>query len=546
MVDRAKRSRPVASAASSSRIVAAGILASRSLGLVREMLLAALAGTGLAADVVQFALRGPNVLQNLLGEQALSASFIPIYSRMLAEGRESEARRFAGAVFGLLGLVVAALAVGLAVIAPAWVTVFAPGFLGRPEAFGLAVTAIRILLPMSAVLVLSSWCLAVLNSHRRFFLPYFAPVLWNVSLVAALGALAWRVEAPVARTVVLTVAVAALVGGVLQFAVQVPLALRMNGGLDPRPSLGAPGVRPAIRTFLPALLGRGSVQLSGTLDYLLASLLAAGAISALGFAQRLYLLPVALFGTALAVVELPEVSRLDPASGGDESLERLEFGIGQVGFLTVPAAVGFLTLGWLVVAVVYQRGEFVVADTWLVYGVLGTYALGLVASTTSRLVQNVFYAGRDTATPAKRGILRVLVQGSVGGALMLWLDRYSVARLTGDPGDDALRLGAVGLAAGSAVAAWVELGSLVAALRARGAAPAAAPKLPWRRLALFAAVAIAASVLSGLVWLLARELPTILVAILVLPTFIASYLAIAGLLKLPELVAFWGRLRPFG
>ena len=548
MTEAAERSRPLARAAGSSRVVAAGILASRSLGLIREMLLAALAGVGLANDVVQVVMRGPNILQNLLGEQALSASFIPIYSRMLAEGRRSEARRFAGAVFGLLALVAGAVAFGLILIAPAWVTVIATGLRSRPEAFALAVTGTRILLPMTAILVLSAWCLSVLNSHRRFFLPYFAPVLWNVSLVVALAALAWRVDRPGARLVVLTVAVAALIGAVLQLAVQVPLALRMNGGLDPRPSLEAPGVRPAIRAFLPALLGRGSVQLSSYLDIYLALFLAAGGASALGFAQRLYLLPVALFGTAFAVVELPEVSRLDPRDGAGAAFSRLRSAIAQVGFLTVPSAVGFLAVGWLLVAAMYQRWEFGVVDTWLVYWVLAAYSLGLVAATTSRLLQNLFYAGQDTATPAKRGFLRVLVQGAVGGAAMLWLERYRVVDVIGGGDDQTLRLGAVGLALGSAVAAWVELGALQVALRRRSGDPAAdgAPRadIPWRRLVLFTSIALAAAVLAGGVWLLARDLPTLSTAVLVLPTFVAAYLGIAAWSRLPEMVAFRIRLRP--
>jgi putative peptidoglycan lipid II flippase len=543
MSERVARADRETGAGARSHVVAAGILASRLLGLVREVLVAALAGASVATDVLGVVLRGPNILQNLLGEQALSASFIPIYSRMLAEGRERDARRFAGAVFGLLALVAGTLAAALVLIAPAWVTLLAPGFRARPDAFPLAVAATRILLPMTAVLVLSAWCLAVLNSHRRFFLPYFAPVLWNVSLVVALGWLAIRVDRPSARVLVLTVAVAALVGGFLQFLVQLPLALRMNGGLKPRPALDAPGVRPAIRTFGPALLGRGSVQVSGWLDYVLASLLMEGAIAALLFAQRLYLLPVALFGTAIAVVELPELSRLDSARGGEEAGRRVAGAIRQMGFLTVPSAVGFVGLGWLVVAALYQRGAFDVGATWLIYGVLACYALGLIASTTSRLLQNAFYASGDTATPALRGLLRVGVQVAVGGVLMVWLDRYRVAVLAGQETGSPLRLGAVGLAAGSVAGAWVELASLRRALR-RGAAArgAVAPALPWGRLASFAALATGASGIAGVLWWLAQDWPILATAALVLPAYVVGYLLGAHLLGMEESRRFWSRL----
>ncbi|HVS12554.1 MAG TPA: murein biosynthesis integral membrane protein MurJ [Thermoanaerobaculia bacterium] len=530
-----------------SHVVAAGILASRSLGLVREVLVAALAGPGLAADVLQVALRGPNLLQNLLGEQALSASFIPIYSRFLEEGREREARRFAGSVFGLLGLVAGALALILALIAPVWVTIFVPGFRARPEAFALAVAAMRLLFPMTAVLVLSAWCLAVLNSHRRFFLPYFAPVLWNLSLVVALGALAVRVVGPPpARALVLTVAAAALVGAVLQLLVQLPLALRLNGGaLDLRPRLDAPGVRAGLTTFGPALLGRGSVQLSGFLDVFLASFLMEGAMAALGFAQRLYLLPVALFGTAVAVVELPELSRLGPgAEEGGSAARRVERALRDMGFLTVPSAVGFLTLGWLVVAAIYQRGAFGGEGTWLVYGVLASYALGMVASTTSRVLQSSFYAHRDTRTPARLALLRVGVQGAIGGLAMWWLDRFAVAQLAGEATGAGLRWGAVGLAAGSSVAAWVELLALRRALaRAAAARAHAAPAVPWRRLVVFASIALGASLVAGALWLAARRWPPVAAAALALPAFVAAYLGLAGGIGLEESRRFWSRLR---
>ncbi len=168
----------------------AGILLSRLAGLVRERVIAAHLGTGFAVDAFRAALRIPNLLQNLLGEGVLSASFIPVYARLLAEGEEEEAGRVAGAIAGLLTAASALLVVVGVVFARPLTTVLAGGFTG--ERFELTVTLVRILTPGIGLLVLSAWCLGVLNSHRRFFLSYVAPVLWNAAQIAVLVAAAAR------------------------------------------------------------------------------------------------------------------------------------------------------------------------------------------------------------------------------------------------------------------------------------------------------------------------------------------------------------------
>ncbi|HKI86904.1 MAG TPA: lipid II flippase MurJ, partial [Thermoanaerobaculia bacterium] len=281
--------------------VASGILASRVLGFVREAALAYYFGVGAHADVFRTALRGPNILQNLLGEQTLSAAFIPIYSRLLAEGKEREAGRFAGAIFGLLLAVAGVMAGAGVLLARPLVAILSPGYLEDAakvaagtmtvDRFPLAVTAVKILFPMTGILVLSAWALGVLNSHRRFFLPYFAPVLWNATILAALweGARLWH-AGPGASVgaldhLLIAACFGALLGGLLQFLVQLPLVVKVMRGFRLSFSLRVAGVSEALRASLPLVLGRGVVQLTGFLDLWLASLLAAGAQGSLGWAQ---------------------------------------------------------------------------------------------------------------------------------------------------------------------------------------------------------------------------------------------------------------------
>ncbi|MEZ5312975.1 MAG: lipid II flippase MurJ [Thermoanaerobaculia bacterium] len=293
--------------------VASGILFSRVAGLVRTSVLASIFGVGAHADVWSAALRLPNLLQNLLGEQTLSAAFIPVYSRLLGAGRKEEAGRFAGAVFSLLAALAGGAALVGVLLARPIVALFAPGFLGDQERiaqglatvdrYQLAVLAVRWIFPMSAILVLSAWALGVLNSHRRFFLSYVAPVVWNASIIAAVWwVAAGRGAAPGGGEDRLLVAACAgaLAGGLLQFLIQIPGVIRDLEGFRFGFRLGNPAVREAIAAFLPTVAGRGAVQFSSYIDQLLASWLVAGAIGALAYAQTLYLLPVSLFGLSLA------------------------------------------------------------------------------------------------------------------------------------------------------------------------------------------------------------------------------------------------------
>ncbi|NBC18502.1 MAG: murein biosynthesis integral membrane protein MurJ [Bacteroidetes bacterium] len=533
-------------------------------------------GVSAHADVLRTALRMPNVLQNLLGEGTISAAFIPIYSRMLEEGRAEDAGRFAGAILGLL-IAVLSVVVLLGVLgAPYLVALLAPGFtadagdalppgvatlvgllgdLGLDEAaavnrYALTVQAVRLIFPMTGILVLFAWALGVLNSHRRFFLSYFAPVLWNVAILAALfGAAAVWVEAPLALSrlgplpndlltrLLFAVFVGALVGSVLQFLVPLPLAFRLMRGFRLSASLDVPGVRSALRAFGPVVAGRGVYQISTYVDLFLASLLATGAVAALGFAQMLYILPVSLFGMSVAASELPELSRIQPDEAAS-FLQRIGRSLRQMLFMVMPTVVGYLALGVLIVGGLFERGSFGAGDTWLVTLVLGGYALGLAATTVSRLLQNAFYALGDTVTPAKIAVWRVVVSTVVAVPVMVVLDRVAVADVVGSTSGSPLYLGAVGLALGASVGAWVELWRLKRALQAA----LVAFRLPWRPALRMTALALGALVPAVGLWALLPAWPLLLLAALVVGVYGLTYLIAAHLLGLPEVHAWTGRL----
>ncbi len=442
---------PPASATSGSARAAwwvgAGIFLSRISGFVRDAVVAYYLGTSRATDVWSLGLRTPNVIQNLLGEGTLSASFIPVYAGLVGEERHEAAGRFAGAALGLLAVAAYGLALVGMLLAPWLVPLVYPEI--PPDYQTLLVTVIRIMLPMVATLVVGAWALGVLNTHRRFFVSYVAPVLWNAGIVGAgVAAGTGLGYAALGRhgDLVLALAWGALAGSVMVVGFQLPFVAGVLRHFRLSFSTRVEGVREAIRNLVPVVAARGVVNLSALLDGILAALLAMGAVTTLGRAQTLYVLPISLFGMAVAAAELPELSRRHRANP-DELADRVRRALERAGFFLVPSLAAYLVFGEVLVEALFERGTFGSADTRAVAVVLAAYALGLLASGRSRTLSSAFFALRDTGTPARVAVVRVLVSLAVGVPLMFPLDRFGV-------GD--LRYGAAGLALGASVGAWVE------------------------------------------------------------------------------------------
>jgi putative peptidoglycan lipid II flippase len=528
----------VASATRASSLVAAGILLSRVAGLARERVFAHYFGTSLYADAFRAGLRMPNVLQNLLGEGTLSASFIPVYAELLEQGREEEAGRVAGAIFSLLFALAGLLSLVGVLFAPVLTTVLLPGFEGERREVTILIT--QVIFPMTGVLVLSAWSLGILNSHRNFFVPYFAPVLWNGAMIGTLVLLGGGMSQ---RQLILALAWGALLGGVLQLAIQLPWVLRLERRLKLSTGRGMAPVREVVRNAGPAIMGRGVVQLSGYIDMVLASFIGVGAVAILGYAQTIYILPVSLFGMSVAAAELPELSRQRGAAV-EVLRERTRAGLARVAFYVVPTAVAFLALGDTFVAALYQTGRFDRAQTLLVFAALAAYTVGLLASTGTRLFSSAFFALRDTRTPAKIAALRVLVAAVLGFVLMVqfepihiqWIGLHLSAGLWGGVRIAGQPLGAVGLALGAGLAAWLEWTLLRRALRKRmGPVGVGAGYLSR----LFAGALAGAAAGWGIRLLV--ELHPVWQGLLVMGGYGAVYFAVTGVLGVAEARVFFGR-----
>jgi putative peptidoglycan lipid II flippase len=403
---------------------------------------------------------------------------------------------------------------------------------------------------MTGILVLSAWALAILNSHRRFLLPYVAPVFWNTAIIAALfGTAVFLIPESVRlgrlkslspttlNQLLQAVFYGALLGGALQFVVQLPLVYRLLQGFRLSLSTRVKGVREALGAFGPVAAGRGAYQISTWIDVFLASQITAGAIGALGYAQMLYVFPVSLFGMSVAASELPELSRLNPAETG-AFMARVTAAVRQMMFLTVPTCFAYLVFGLPLVRALFERGRFDFHDSCLIYVILGGYTLGLLATTASRLLQNAFYALQDTRTPARVAVLRVGISTLVSLPLMFFFDRFAVASLAGTaPHGSPLFFGAAGLSLGATAGAWSELLWLRAVLYRQTHVD-----LPWRPMTGMIGVALLAVLPAALVWWLLSAWPPVLVALLVLGVFAGTYLTLAWLFRLSEMDAWAGRV----
>ncbi|WP_438011371.1 murein biosynthesis integral membrane protein MurJ [Sorangium sp. So ce321] len=435
------------SAARSSAMVTAGIILSRLIGLLRQRVTAHFFGTSELADVIAAAFRAGNITQNLLGEGTLSATFIPVYARLRAAGDARRAAHFALSALGLL-LVAAAAASALGVLAAPWLSfLVAAGF--SEEKLASTTRIVRIVFPMTGLLVLSAWGLGVLNAHRRFFLPYAAPVAWSAAqIVGLLACGAWlgmRGE-PLAEAL----AWSAFAGAALQLALLLPAARALLGGLTPRLDAGDPSIREAGGKLPAALLGRGIIQVSGLVDTLLVSFLGAGANAAFNYAQTVYLLPMSILGVGEAAVALPEMARdtaeADVARRNEALSRRLGASLARITVLTLPTTAVFMLLGRELITLLLQTGTFDRTSTARVEPLVCAYGLALLGNAAGRVLITASFALGDTRTPARYALYRVLVSTALALLLMQRLD-------------------VLGVVLGAVVAGWVEAIALARRVR---------------------------------------------------------------------------------
>src|SRR5436309_1104444 len=499
-------------------MVGAGILISRIIGVIRQRVFAHYLGFSDAAGAFSAAFRIPNFLQNVFGEGALSASFIPVYANLLARGDQKEASRVADAVLTMLALATAVIVLLGVLTTPFFIGLFAHSF--DPATRQLTIQLVRIFFPGAGLLVLSAWCLGVLNSHRKFFLSYTAPVVWNLAIIATLIWFGRREDQFHLATLAAWGSVA---GSALQFAVQMPTVIVLIRRLRPVLDIASANVRTVLRNFFPVFMSRGVVQISAFVDAMLAGLISPQAVAALTYAQSLYTLPVSLFGMSVSAAELPAMSSALGSSAeiADQLCQRLDDGLRRIAFFIVPSVMAMMVFGDVMTGALYQTGRFNRSDSTYVWGILAGSTIGLLASTLGRLYASTYYALHDTRTPLRYAIIRVALTTGLGYVFAIPLP----ALIGLDP-----KWGAAGLTASAGIAGWVEFALFRRKLNQRigrtGLALGYVSKL-WLS-------AIGGGAIGWLIKIAIGQPHPVIIAALVLIPYGLCYFALTSLFRLPE------------
>jgi putative peptidoglycan lipid II flippase len=424
-------------------------LLSRIFGFVRDVLLARYLGAGMAADAFFIAFKLPNFFRRLFADGAFSAAFVPLFSRALGKDitpeSQAQAEAFAGRV---LGWFLPVLVIFLAVMEVAMVPVMfglTGGFEDDTAKFDFVVELGRYMFPYLALISLVSFYAGMLNAYGRYSAAAFAPVLLNISMIIALVSFG-ESDIEAARAMAVAVSVAGFAQLLLLYISARRAGIRIK---LPKPKL-SPDVKELFIILGPAAIGAGVMQINLFIDLLIAArFLPEGSISWLSYADRLSQLPLGVIGVAVGTVLLPSISRLlsakDDAGANRQQNRALEFSL----FLTLPAATALALIAGPIIATLFERGEFSTADTSATAAALMVYALGLPAYVIAKALTPGYFARKDTKTPVRYAMVSLVINTTLNIILIQYFAH-------------------VGLAAATAIAAWINAGMLYYGLKRRG------------------------------------------------------------------------------
>jgi putative peptidoglycan lipid II flippase len=362
-----------------------------------------LLGAGTAADAYTTAYRIPNLLRRLVGEGAVSAAFIPVFVRYIAENKKKDAWEFANAMLTLVTIFLTAFTVAGIIFSPLIVRLFASGFADTPGKLELTATLNRIMFPYIFLISLAALAMGVLNSFHRFAAPAFAPVALNLTVItfSFFGSLFGSVPRTLAAGVVF--------GGMFQLAIQIPQLLRTGWHVRFKVDFSHPGVRQVGKLFVPIIFGIGIVQINVLVGTQFASYLREGSVTAIYIADRVMELVLGAYAVAVSTVILPLLSRQAALRQMDELKTTLNFAARIILFITLPATVGLIVLRQEIIEVLFQHGDFNASSTALTAWALPFFAIGLSAFSMVKIIVPAFYALQDTRTPVKIAFAAMLL-----------------------------------------------------------------------------------------------------------------------------------------
>lgn len=385
---------------SAAGVIAFFTLLSRILGLVRDMVMATLFGSGMAADAFFVALRIPNLLRRLFAEGSLTIAFIPVFTEYLTLKSREDAFELARIVFTILSLILVVITVLGVLFAPFIVKIQAFGFGSSGIKYDLTVLLTRLTFPYIFFIGIVAFFMGVLNSLRHFAAPAAAPILLNVGIIGAACFISPHCDEPIVG-----VAMGVILGGVLQVALQIPWVYGTGLRLFPKWQPLHPAVKRIGYLMLPAVFGSAVYQFNQFVGTLLASFLKEGSVSWLYYADRLVQFPLGIFAIAIATAALPSMSADAARKDHTQFQKTLDHGLCLVFFIALPAMAGLLILGKPIVELLFERGAFNAESSAMTTDALFCYALGLWAFSGMRVLIAAFYALQDTKTPVKVAII---------------------------------------------------------------------------------------------------------------------------------------------
>lgn len=396
----------------STGIVALSTLASRILGFVRDMLLAAYFGAGGHTDAFFVAFKIPNLFRRFVAEGALTISFIPVYTEYLINKGGSEALELAQKTLSILLVILVMLLAAGEYFSPEIVRIFAIGF-SDSETINLAVFLNRIMFPYLLFVSLVAFAMGVLNSHKRFFSSAFAPVFLNVGIIFGVLVLSNMFEVPLVG-----VSIGVLIGGFLQFLLQIPYMAKVGFKMRISIDLKHPGIRKIFTMLVPALFGMAVYQINSLIITVMASYLKPGSISYLYYSDRLTELVLGVFIVSIGNVILPEMSRLSANSNYSELKAVYIKSVRGALFMAIPACAALMGIGLPIISTIFMHNNFLPQDAYLTYRALFCASIGIIFLAVLRITTPTFYALKDTTTPVIGALLALVVNIIAGYVFM--------------------------------------------------------------------------------------------------------------------------------
>lgn len=378
-------------------------LVSRFLGFIRESLMAGLFGKTAATDAYNIAFILPDLLYWFLVGGVLSAAFIPVLSEYIAKGQEKEGWKVVSSVTNFIFLALCILVITAMLLAPKFIALQVPGF--SPENKDLAVYLTRILLLQPIVLALSGITMAILNSYKIFWPSAIGTVLYNACVIF-FGAL-WADAGDAAS--ISGFALGVVIGAAVNFLVQVPALRRVGLRYYPLIDFKHPGVRKIILLSLPIIIFHTLNELQLIVNSHLGSALVPGSITAVWYSYRLFQLPVGIFALALGVAVFPTLSEQAALKKFKDFLQTISSSVRLIIFITIPVAVGMMTLRFPLIRVLFEHGEFTASDTEATAVPLFYFTLGITAQALIQILPRAFYALQNTWLPVGLGVIAMVM-----------------------------------------------------------------------------------------------------------------------------------------